>query len=203
MNSKEALQEIKRLFSKEEEKFALVEAKLVDGTVINYDLETKEIYVLGQDGVSVPAPVGEHQLESGEILVVVSEGVIDSVKEQEAPEEEVSEEEEMAEVPVDPKVAELEAKVSDLEAKIMEISDKINSMEVAASVMEKVVELSAQVIEDLPTSSSAEITKKENHFAKNHKKDSDLRFTNLQEVFTKLINPASSDCFNKPSNLFN
>lgn len=188
MNSKEALQEIKRLFSKEEEKFALVEAKLIDGTVINYDLETKEIYVLGQDGVSVPAPVGEHQLESGEILVVVSEGVIDSVKEQEAPAEEVSEGEEMAEIIVDPKVAELEAKISDLEAKITEISDKINSMAVAASVMEKVVELSAQVIEDLATSSSAEITKKENHFSKNHKKESDSRFINLQEVFTKLKN---------------
>lgn len=187
MNSKEALLEIKRLFSKEN-KFALVEAKLVDGTTINYDLDTKEIYVLGQDGVSVPAPIGEHQLESGEILVVVSEGVIDSVKEQEAPAEEIVEEEEMAEIPVDPKVAELEAKVSELESMIAQISDKINSMAVAASVVEKVVELSAQVIEDLATSSSAEITKKENHFSKNHKKESDSRFKNLQEVFTNLKN---------------
>ena len=54
--------------------FALTEGKLVDGTIVAYDLESGEIFVVGAEGESIPAPVGEHQLESGEIVVVLEEG---------------------------------------------------------------------------------------------------------------------------------
>ena len=83
MNAKEALVEIKKLLFSEAEKkaaFALVEGKLVDGTVVAYDLEAGSIFVIGEDGAQIPAPVGEHQLESGEVVVVLEEGKIAEVK---------------------------------------------------------------------------------------------------------------------------
>ena len=83
MNAKEALVQIKSLLFSEAEKkatFAMVEGKLVDGTKVSYDLETSEIYVIGEDGEQVPAPVGEHQLESGEIVIVTEAGKIAEVK---------------------------------------------------------------------------------------------------------------------------
>ena len=76
MNAKEALVQIKQLLFSEAEKqaaFAMTEGKLVDGTIVAYDLETGEIFVVGAEGESIPAPVGEHQLETGEIVVVLEE----------------------------------------------------------------------------------------------------------------------------------
>jgi predicted transcriptional regulator YdeE len=81
MTTKDALKEIKNLFAKfNDEKFELTEGKLVDGTIVYYDLNTKEIYVAGADGEKVPAPVGEHELETGEIVIVTEEGKISEVK---------------------------------------------------------------------------------------------------------------------------
>ena len=83
MNAKEALVQIKQLLFSEAEKkaaFAMTEGKLVDGTIVAYDLESGEIFVVGAEGESIPAPVGEHQLESGEIVVVLEEGKIAEVK---------------------------------------------------------------------------------------------------------------------------
>jgi len=51
MNAKEALVEIKKLLFTEAEKkaaFALVEGKLVDGTMVAYDLEAGSIFVIGE-----------------------------------------------------------------------------------------------------------------------------------------------------------
>jgi hypothetical protein len=63
------LPEIKKLLFREtEEKFE--DAKLVDGTIVRYEvLEIgAALSVVGEDGEIVPAPDGEHELESGDIV---------------------------------------------------------------------------------------------------------------------------------------
>lgn len=61
----------------------LESAKLADGvTVVEYDsLEPKSsISVINSEGMPIPMPVGEYELEDGSIVVVVTEGEIDSIK---------------------------------------------------------------------------------------------------------------------------
>ncbi len=71
-----AAEKIASMFSKTEVK--LQEAKLVDGTKVV--IEEDDIFVLTEDGERLPAPVGEHELESGEIVVVKEEGKIAETK---------------------------------------------------------------------------------------------------------------------------
>lgn len=201
MNAKEALTEIKKLLFSEQEvqtqKFELTEGKLVDGTVVNYNLETAEIYVVGPDGVSVPAPVGEHQLESGEIIVVAEEGKIAEVKKAEdaAPKVEVEveaaddakEEEKPAEEPKkDEVMAKFEEAVASLSAKVDELSAKVEDMEKKYQSMNAAVKLSAQVIDELANQPSADAIQKPNTFYKEVKSEKTQRFNDLQKAFQKL-----------------
>ena len=192
MNAKEALTEIKKLlFTENSTEFALVEGKLVDGTIVSYDLATAEIYVIGADGMKVPAPIGEHQLETGEILVVVEDGKISEVKEAEAPTEEVVEAEPMAEmVPatdvVDPKMVEMEASLAELSAKVEEMASKMEQMIANTETMSSVLKMSMSVLEELSTESSAEPIQKANNFRKVYKEDKNKSYTKLQESFKSL-----------------
>ena len=192
MNAKEALTEIKKLlFTENNTEFALVEGKLVDGTIVSYDLATAEIYVIGADGMKVPAPIGEHQLETGEILVVVEDGKISEVKEAEAPTEEVVEAEPMAEmVPatdvVDPKMAEMEASLAELSAKVEEMASKMEQMIANTETMSSVLKMSMSVLEELSTETSAEPIQKANNFRKVYKEDKNKSYTKLQESFKSL-----------------
>ncbi len=78
---------------KAEVKAELATATLKDGTVVQSDSETWEAgvnaYVVNEDGEKVAVPTGEYELEDGKILVV-TEGVVDAIKEAAA--EEVEEE---------------------------------------------------------------------------------------------------------------
>lgn len=71
-------------FSKEVEptKVELETAKLQDGTEV--EIEGSDIFILvrqeGEEVERVPAPVGEHTLENGDIVVVQEEGKIAEVK---------------------------------------------------------------------------------------------------------------------------
>lgn len=192
MNAKEALTEIKKLlFTENSTEFALVEGKLVDGTIVSYDLATAEIYVIGADGMKVPAPIGEHQLETGEILVVVEDGKISEVKEAEAPTEEVVEAEPMAEmVPatdvVDPKMVEMEASLAELSAKVEEMASKMEQMIANTETMSSVLKMSMSVLEELSTETSAEPIQKANNFRKVYKEDKNKSYTKLQESFKSL-----------------
>ena len=192
MNAKEALTEIKKLlFTENSTEFALVEGKLVDGTIVSYDLATAEIYVIGADGMKVPAPIGEHQLETGEILVVVEDGKISEVKEAEAPTEEVVEAEPMAEmVPatdvVDLKMVEMEASLAELSAKVEEMASKMEQMIANTETMSSVLKMSMSVLEELSTETSAEPIQKANNFRKVYKEDKNKSYTKLQESFKSL-----------------
>jgi hypothetical protein len=202
MNAKEALVEIKKLLFTEnvdtQAKFALTEGKLVDGTVVSYDLETAEIYVIGADGVSVPAPVGEHQLESGEIVVVVEEGKIAEVKKaEEAPKVEVeveaADDKKEEEVPAeDPKkdeaMAKFEEAVASLSAKVDDLAAQVDELKKKNESMKEAVKLSAEVIESLAKEPSDKAITQPNNFQKVLKSEKDERFNNLQKAFQNLKN---------------
>ena len=93
------LPEIKKLLFSETTEEAFVDAKLVDGTIVRVEpaLEIGASFaVVGEDGEVVPAPDGEHEIESGEV-VRTEGGVIVEIMTPEPVEEEAEEvEEEMA-----------------------------------------------------------------------------------------------------------
>lgn len=68
-------------------KVEFAQMNLENGTVLEaeaFEPENEVFVISGED--RVPAPVGEHKLEDGKILVVVEEGIISEIKEVEAPE---------------------------------------------------------------------------------------------------------------------
>ena len=193
MNAKDALVEIKKLLFSEAEKqaaFALVEGKLVDGTVVAYDLEVGSIFVIGEDGTQIPAPVGEHQLESGEIVVVLEEGKIAEVKQAEAKVEIEIEAAEEVPAEEDPKKDEAMAKVEqamgDLEKKVEELTAKVKAMEEKAEDVKEAVKMSAVVLESLAKEPSEKPITAPNQFAKQLKVEKNDRYNSLQNAFQKL-----------------
>jgi cell division septum initiation protein DivIVA len=193
MNAKEALVEIKKLLFSEQEKeaaFALIEGKLVDGTAVAYDLEAGSIFVIGEDGAQIPAPVGEHQLESGEIVVVLEEGKIAEVKEAEAKVEieiEAAEEVPAEEEPKkDEAMAKVEQAMGDLEKKVEELTAKVKAMEEKAEEVKEAVKMSAVVLESLAKEPSDKAITSPNQFAKQMKVEKVDRYNSLQNAFQKL-----------------
>jgi regulator of RNase E activity RraB len=77
MKPSELLKNIQTLLSA---KIELAQEVLLDGTVLEAEsFEAKQpVFVVTEDG-QIPAPVGEHKLESGKTLVIVEEGIIDSI----------------------------------------------------------------------------------------------------------------------------
>lgn len=87
----------------------LEQMKLNDGvTVIEADSfePNNEVFIITEDEQRIPLPVGEYVVENGMLLVVTQEGVIDEVKEQEAPAEEEAPEVEEEEMKKDDKMIE-------------------------------------------------------------------------------------------------
>jgi len=192
MNAKDALVEIKKLLFSEAEKqaaFALVEGKLVDGTMVAYDLEAGDIFVIGEDGAQIPAPVGEHQLESGEVVVVLEEGKIAEVKQAEAKVEieiEASEEMPVEEPKKDEAMAKVEQAMGDLEKKVEELTAKVKAMEEKAEEVKEAVKMSAVVLESLAKEPSDKAITAPNQFAKQMKVEKVDRYNSLQNAFQKL-----------------
>jgi hypothetical protein len=193
MNAKDALVEIKKLLFSEAEKqaaFALVEGKLVDGTAVAYDLEAGDIFVIGEDGAQIPAPVGEHQLESGEVVVVLEEGKIAEVKQAEAKVEieiEAAEEVPAEEEPKkDEAMAKVEQAMGDLEKKVEELTAKVKAMEEKAEEVKEAVKMSAVVLESLAKEPSDKAITSPNQFAKQLKVEKVDRYNSLQSAFQKL-----------------
>ena len=119
MNAKEALVEIKKLLFSEAEKeaaFAMTEGKLVDGTIVAYDLETGEIFVVGAEGESV-------EIEASA---------------EEVPAEEPVKDEAMAKV--EQAMGDLEKKVEELAAKVEEMAKKNEEMKQAVQLSAVVIE---------------------------------------------------------------
>jgi hypothetical protein len=84
----------------------LAQMKLADGvTVLEFDaLEVgKEIFIVSENG-NVPMPIGEYELEDGQMLEVYEDGIIGEIKMPEAKEEEAPMEQPTEEVPVEASV---------------------------------------------------------------------------------------------------
>jgi hypothetical protein len=100
MNANNMLNQIKTLLGMEV-KFA--QAKLENGTTIEAEEMSagNEVFIVTEDE-KIAMPVGEYQLEDGQILIVEEEGVIASIGSEEAPvEEEVEASEEVSELSED------------------------------------------------------------------------------------------------------
>jgi len=67
----------------EEVKF--LDATLEDGTIISTDAEMWEagvnVYILNDEGEKIPVPVGEYTLEDGKKVVILEDGILDSLVE--------------------------------------------------------------------------------------------------------------------------
>jgi len=158
------LPEIKKLlFSETEEKFE--DAKLVDGTIVRYEsLEIgAALSVVGEDGEVVPAPDGEHELESGDI-VRTEGGLIVEIMSPEPVEEEAEEdkEEEMAAEETEEKFdsegfkADILSAVSELiESKIADAqfakTEKVSDIEKAVGLITDIVEKMAATPKEEPS----------------------------------------------------
>jgi hypothetical protein len=155
MNSKEALLQIKNLlFANQEEVIQeevaveFAEGVLADGTIVSFDkLEAGgKLSVVTPDG-EIPAPIGEHELEDGTIVVVLEEGVIAEIKAPEMEAEEVvaetmaeevvAEEAPMEDEPSVDVSAEIAKLEEDLSLKIADLSAKVDMLnEVSAKLVD-------------------------------------------------------------------
>lgn len=108
MNLNEAIEKLSGLVAKfnatnttENTSETFEDAKLMDGTIVRYEkLEVgMPLMVIDEAGAELPAPDGEHTLESG-VVVTVEGGIITEIetKEEEAPEEEMPIEQPMSAV---------------------------------------------------------------------------------------------------------
>ena len=106
MNNNSILNKVRELLGME---IQLEQRKLEDGvTIIEADVfeAEAEVVIITEDEQRIPLPIGEYKMEDGMILVVIEEGRIAEIKEEETEEEvteevveeevEVQEEEEMA-----------------------------------------------------------------------------------------------------------
>jgi len=121
-------------------KVEFAQMNLENGTVLEaeaFEPENEVFVISGED--RVPAPVGEHKLEDGKILVVVEEGIISEIKEVEAPEVEEVEMQSEEAVAVAEEVA---SEVAD------EAADAI-SEEVSAAIEVAVAEALVPVVEEV------------------------------------------------------
>src|SRR6056300_1213521 len=73
----------------EEVKVEMANMKLADGTMLeaNEFVAGENVFLVDEEGEKVAAPVGEHTLEDGRVMVVEEEGVIAAINEAAAEEE--------------------------------------------------------------------------------------------------------------------
>jgi hypothetical protein len=134
----------------EEVKVEMATMKLAGGVVVEAEsFEAGEnVFLLGEDDEKVAAPVGEHELEDGRILVIVEEGVIAEIREAGTEEvaEEVVEEEESTEMAQEEMAyvtkEEFGAAIDELKEMIAAMLPKEEEMS-AEEVTEEKVEMSA------------------------------------------------------------
>jgi hypothetical protein len=173
----------------QEVKVELAQAKLENGTVLEAEAfeSGKEIFILTDDE-KVAVPVGEYQMEDGQILVVQEEGLIAEIKKAEAKEEEeVEASEEQVEEQLEEE--EVEAKYATKE-ELAEVKSLVEEIKAMIDKKEEMSEVEEQVKEELSETPAAEaIThnpepqqKVNLKFAKNRK------VSTLDKVMSKIVN---------------
>jgi len=201
MEAKKALEQIKNLLfadqvaevvSQEEVAVEFMEGVLADGTIVKFDkLEAGGIIsVVTPDG-EVPAPVGEHELEDGTIVVVSEAGVIAEVKMVEADGNEVDVEVEMSEEDEDPIVTEEEVVAEAQVDKFAEISEQFNSklaeVETKVDMLNDVTKRLVEFMEAFAKVETAQETQApKNAFSAQNKVSKADAYKKLQNVFQTL-----------------
>lgn len=165
----------------------LAQAKLENGTVLEAEAfeAGNEIFILTDDE-KVAVPVGEYQMEDGQILVVSEEGLIGEIKKAEAKEEEEVEASEKVEEQLE---EEVEAKYATKE-ELAEVKSLVEEIKAMIEKKEEMSEVEEQVKEELSETPATEaIThnpepKKQVNlkFAQNRKQGT------IDRVMQKLIN---------------
>jgi len=163
----------------------LAQAKLENGTVLEAEAfeAGKEIFILTDDE-KVAVPVGEYQMEDGQILVVSEEGLIGEIKSAEQEEEvEASDEvEEQLEEEVEAKYATKE-ELAEVKSLVEEIKTMIENKEEMSEVEEQVKEELSETPATEAITHNPEPKKQVNlKFAQNRKQGT------IDRVMQKLIN---------------
>ena len=183
MNLQEVFKKIEMALtpSQEEVKVEMATMNLAGGVVVEAEsFEAGEnVFLLGEDGEKVAAPVGEHELEDGRILVIVEEGVIAEIREA-GSEEPVAEEEvaseEMAEEMAYVSKEEFTAAIDEIKEMIAammpkeeqsaeevteEVTEEVQmSEETTEEVVEEKVEMSAEDVPAAKKVTAAPVDKK-------------------------------------------
>ena len=202
MKANEILNKIKNIVGEKvelsENKIEMAEVTLENGTVLVAEsFEAGNSIFIKTEDEQIALPVGEYELEDGKILVVVEEGLIDSIKEaakeEEAVEEELSEEsEEVKETELEEEEKmnyvtkeEFASAVEEIKAMIDEKLGNKEEMkeEAQEEVKEEKEELSAVAPEPVKHNPEAEVDNKVNfHIASNRTQ------TTKDRVFDKIFN---------------
>ncbi len=173
----------------QEVKVELAQAKLDNGTVLEAEAfeSGNEIFILTDDE-KVAVPVGEYQMEDGQILVVKEEGLIAEIKKAEAKEEEEVEasedqvEEQLEEEEVEAKYATKE-ELAEVKSLVEEIKAMIEKKEEMSEVEEQVKEELSETPAAEAITHNPEPQQKVNlKFAKNRK------LSTLDKVMSKIVN---------------
>jgi hypothetical protein len=184
--SEDATPEVQEV--QEEVKVEMATMKLAGGVVVEAEsFEAGEnVFLVGEDDEKVAAPVGEHELEDGRILVIVEEGVISEIREagevvEEVVEEEsteMAEEEEMAYVSKEEFTAAID-EIKEMIAAMMPQEEEMASEEVKE---EEKVEMSADEAPAAKKVAAAPVEKKQDMVQFSKKAGS----TTLSRIMSKL-----------------
>jgi hypothetical protein len=187
--SEDATPEVQEV--QEEVKVEMATMKLAGGVVVEAEsFEAGEnVFLLGEDDEKVAAPVGEHELEDGRILVIVEEGVISEIREAGETEEvveevveeestEMAEEEEMAYVSKEEFTAAID-EIKEMIAAMMPQEEEMASEEVKE---EEQVEMSADEAPAAKKVAAAPVEKKQDMVQFSKKAGS----TTLSRIMSKL-----------------
>ena len=173
----------------EEVKVEMATMKLANGIVVEAESfeAGQNVFLIGEDDEKVAAPVGEHELEDGNILVIEEEGVIKEIKEAT---EEVVEEEPVAEEESTEMAEEMEyVSKEEFTAAMTEIKEMIAAMmpkeeqsaeEVVEEVVEEKVEMSEVPAAKKVTAAPVEKKPQVQNFSKSG------RGTTLARIYSKL-----------------
>jgi len=141
------LEKILLAFNPAKTEINLGEVMLMDGSVkIEFEgdvLEAgKSCWVTAEDGTKVPVPVGEHPLEDGTILVVVTEGIVEEIKPASEPEGEPAPAQDLGnedgKVSNDAKIAsEIESAIKSILIKYSEQSKQIETLQTQITELSK------------------------------------------------------------------
>jgi len=157
MKSSEMLNKIKAILDIQ---VRLEDRKLENGTVITAEAfsQGKEVFIKSDDE-KVKMPIGEYELESGEVLVVKEEGLIDELKEIELGygkkemEEEDGDRKEEADVAdwkgMEKRIQNLEDAIADLKKDKESNSEKVEEVDTEEQLKEEVKEVEVNAAEEV------------------------------------------------------